>query len=334
MPAARRRGPAVLLAAAALGGTAAACGSAGDGATEPTVPPATPATAPSGGPQPAGVITVPPVTAAAVDPGTGTLALAVEGPDRLLLTELADPARSPREVPLPGPAAGVALAGDGGPLLVAVGPALLEVDPVAAAVVGSTDLPGIAQGVSAVAGRAVVPLGDRIVLAGGGDAPVEVPGYVDAAAVAPLGAAIGVVDRRRSAVSELSATGDPGPALRAGEGAAAAVADRFGRMLVTDARGEELLVFSGDPLLLRQRVPLAGTPFALAADPGRDLVWVALTARDELVGLDVAGGEPVERSRVPTVHRPQAVAVDPASGRVFVGSADGGLHVVDAEVGR
>jgi DNA-binding beta-propeller fold protein YncE len=101
-------------------------------------------------------------------------------------------------------------------------------------------------------------------------------------------------------------------------------------MLVTDARDGELLVFAGDPLLLRQRSPLPGGPYGLAYDARRDLAWVTLTARNEVVGLDVAGGEPVVVHRFSTVHQPDAVAVDPVSGRVVVVSASGtGLQVID-----
>jgi hypothetical protein len=49
-----------------------------------------------------------------------------------------------------------------------------------------------------------------------------------------------------------------------------------------------------------------------------------------VVGLGVAGGEPVIVHRFPTVHQPDAVAVDPVSGRVLVVSASGeGLQIID-----
>jgi DNA-binding beta-propeller fold protein YncE len=166
-----------------------------------------------------------------------------------------------------------------------------------------------------------------------GSSSRTIPGFIDATRLVPLGTKVGVLDRGRSAVSlvDISAD-DAGPALRAGNGPAAAVSDRFGRMLVTDVRDGELLVFAGDPLLLRQRFPLPGAPYGVAHDARRDLAWVTLTARNEVVGLDVAGGEPVVVHRFPTVHQPDAVAVDPASGRVVVVSASGaGLQVIDPE---
>ncbi|MDQ3887045.1 MAG: hypothetical protein M3308_08595, partial [Actinomycetota bacterium] len=115
-----------------------------------------------------------------------------------------------------------------------------------------------------------------------------------------------------------------------GDGATNAVGDRFGRTLVLDTREGELLVVEGDPLLLRQRYPVPGSPYGLAYDPQRDLAWITLTARNEVVGLEVAGGQPVEQYRFPTVQQPNVVAVDPWSGQVFVGSATGaGLQVID-----
>jgi len=117
--------------------------------------------------------------------------------------------------------------------------------------------------------------------------------------------------------------GTLGESLRAGEGATNAVTDRFGRVLVTDTAGGELLEFSASPLLLRQRYPVPGAPYALAYDPKTDIAWVTLTDRNQVVGYDVAGGEPVERYRFDTVAQPDAVAVDAISGAVLVASAAG-----------
>ena len=182
-------------------------------------------------------------------------------------------------------------------------------------------------------GATVVAMGDRLTVLEESRPGRTIPGFVDAARLVPAGTKVGVLDRGRSAVSLVDiSSGETSPALRAGNGAAGAVADRFGRMLVTDARDGELLALAGDPLLLRQRFPLPGAPYGLAYDARRDLAWVTLTARNEVVGLDVAGGEPVVVHRFPTVHQPDAVAVDPVSGRVVVVSASGaGLQVIDPE---
>ncbi|GAB3889605.1 hypothetical protein GCM10029964_059590 [Kibdelosporangium lantanae] len=118
--------------------------------------------------------------------------------------------------------------------------------------------------------------------------------------------------------------GKIGAGQRAGKGATNAVVDRFGRVLVTDTRGGALLAFSVNPVLLKQNYPVPGAPYGIAYDPRRDLAWVTLTERNEVVGYYVAGGEPVEKYRFATVVQPNSVTVDPGSGRVFVASATGG----------
>lgn len=140
-----------------------------------------------------------------------------------------------------------------------------------------------------------------------------------------------VLDRVRSALFELDLeAGDVGLGLRAGQGATNAVVDRFDRVLVTDTRAGALLAFSVDPLLLRQRYPVPGGVYGIAYDAEWDLAWVTLTARNEVVGFDVAGGEPVEKHRFATVRQPNTVAVDARTGRVVVGSGTGdGLQVIE-----
>ena len=267
-----------------------------------------------------------------IDPRSKTVAVALDDPPRLLLTAL-DGAAPPRQVPLPGPAADLVLAADGGPLLVPItAPGSLIRVPLDGGAPSRMDLSGPAHGVVTVGDRTVVALGDRLVVLDGNRV---IPGFIDATRLIPAagGAKVWVLDRGRSAVSVVDlSTGEISPALRAGNGAASAVADRFGRLLVTDTRDGELLAFAGDPPVLRQRFPLPGAPYALAYDGRRDLVWVTLTGRDEVVGLGVAGGEPVIVHRLPTVHQPDAVAVDPVSGRVYIVSASGaGLQVIDPE---
>jgi hypothetical protein len=331
-----------VLVAGSVGELVAGCGSNGrsDARSDPrqAVVAVAPASAPTGGPAPVG--TVRPLgaqaTEAVVDPRTATVAVALTNPPRLLLTTL-DSAAPPREVPLPGPAADLVLAAEGGPLLVPVTtPASLIRVALDGGALSRTDLDGPAQGVVEVGGRTVVAMGDRLVVLDGNRLAGRtrtIPGFVDAARLVPAGTKVGVLDRGRSAVSMVDpSSGETSPALRAGSGAADAVADRFGRMLVTNTRDGELLAFAGDPPVLRQRFPVPGAPYGLAYDGRRDLAWVTLTARNEVVGLNVAGGEPVVVHRFPTVHQPDAVAVDPVSGRVVVVSASGaGLQIIDPE---
>jgi hypothetical protein len=330
---------AALCTALLVAGMVAGCGGSD---VAPAVVPVGPASSPLGGRAPAGAV-LPlgaPATEVVVDPRTATVAVALTDPPRVWLRTL-DGAAPPRQVPLPGPAADLVLATEGGPLLVPVSaPGSLIQIPLNGAAPSRTDLDGPAQGAVVVGGATVVAMGTRLTVLDGIRPPRSLPGFVDAARMVPAGTKVGVLDRGRAAVSLVDlSSGETSPALRAGNGAAGAVADRFGRMLVTDARDGELLAFAGDPPLLRpllrQRFPLPGAPYGLAYDGRRDLAWVTLTARNEVVGLDVAGGEPVVVHRFPTVHQPEAVAVDPVSGRVLVVSASGrGLQVIDPEVVR
>lgn len=330
MPGAPR---AALPAALLVAGLVAGCGSNGRPAQPAMALPIAPAPAPPAGPAAAGTVTPlgAPATQVVVDPRTATVAVALADPPRLLLSTL-DGTAPPRQVALPGPAADLVLVAAGGPLLVPISvPGSLVRVPLDGGALSRTDLDGPAYGALAMGETTVVAMGDRLTVL---DGPARtIPGFVDATRLVPAGTKVVVLDRGRSAVSLVDVSSEQtGPALRAGNGAAAVVSDRFGRLLVTDVRDGELLVFAGDPLLLRQRFPLPGAPYGVAYDPRRDLAWVTLTARNEVVGLDVTGGEPVVVHRFPTVHQPDAVAVDPASGRVVIVSASGaGLQVIDPE---
>ena len=55
-------------------------------------------------------------------------------------------------------------------------------------------------------------------------------------------------------------------------------ADPAGRVLVADTRGDELLVFGTDPLMLRQRYPVRDAPYGLAGSSR--LAWVSQTGNE------------------------------------------------------
>jgi len=139
-----------------------------------------------------------------------------------------------------------------------------------------------------------------------------------------------VLDRLRTALFRVDiAKGEFQEGLRAGQGATNAVVDSHGRVLVTDTRGGSLLAFGTDPLLMRQRYPVPGGIYGIAYDTERDLAWVTLTKKNEVVGFDMTGGQPEEEYRYSTVRQPNTVAVDERTGRVIVGSAAGeGLQVI------
>ncbi|WP_137149389.1 YncE family protein [Mycolicibacterium sp. CR10] len=140
-----------------------------------------------------------------------------------------------------------------------------------------------------------------------------------------------VLDRGQTSVTSLNPEGTKAEhALRAGQGATTMAADPAGRVLVTDTRGGELLVYGVDPLILRQRFPVPDSPYGLAAS-GDDtgLAWVAQTATNTVVGYDLATGIPVEKVRYRTVRQPNSLAFDDASGTLYVVSGAGaGVQVI------
>lgn len=137
-------------------------------------------------------------------------------------------------------------------------------------------------------------------------------------------AAVSVIDRVQSSVQALDLDDSrPGPALRAGEGVGTAVGTADGTIVATDIRDGELLVFTDDPLVMRQRFPIPDGPFAVAYDGGTGLVWVTVTGLNEVVGWDISEGIPVESRRFRTVQQPNSLVFDQRSGDLFVGSAVG-----------
>jgi DNA-binding beta-propeller fold protein YncE len=106
-------------------------------------------------------------------------------------------------------------------------------------------------------------------------------------------------------------------------------ADPVGRVLVADTRGGHLLVYTTDPLMLRQRYPVPDAPYGLAGSP--TLAWVSQTATNTVVGYDLATGIPVEKVRYRTVRQPNGLAYDASSGTLYVVSGTGaGVQVIEA----
>ncbi|MBB4910698.1 YncE family protein [Actinophytocola algeriensis] len=277
---------------------------------------------------PAGAVTAlaDDIVAMAYSPESGTLAVA--GKDTLRLYPLGDTLGEPKTAAVTAESLTV----DGGAFLAA---GKNEVTRVSAD--GSASAAGSFRGepvsTAAFDGRTLVAMRDERAVAVVKDAKVQrmISGdMMSADQVVSAGKGAVVLDRLRNAVFELDVPGATiAQGLRAGQGATNAVADRFGRVLVTDTRGGALLAFSLDPLLMRQNYPVAGAPYAITYDSKRDLAWVTLTETNEVVGYDVAGEEPKEKYRFPTVSQPNTVAVDPRTGRVIVASGTGdGIQVI------
>ncbi|MTD59432.1 hypothetical protein [Amycolatopsis pithecellobii] len=286
----------------------------------------TPAAPPAGTVLPAGH-----VTAMAADPASRVLAVAVDEPPAVLLYKLADPAAAPVRVDVAGVVEQLSVAGD---RLLASIPGKGQVASISVAgAVSELGVPGQPAGAIADGARTLVAVRDRKavdVYQDGKLVKSAAGGLYSADEVVHSGAGTVVLDRLRTAVFLVDVDGGTvGEGLRAGDGATNAVADSFGRVLVTDSRGGALLAFSTDPFLLRQLYPVPGGVYGIAYDASRNLAWVTLTGLNEVVGFDVRGGEPVEKYRFPTVRQPNSVTVDEQTGKVYVGSATGeGIQVI------
>lgn len=147
-------------------------------------------------------------------------------------------------------------------------------------------------------------------------------------ALAAQGNTVAVLDRGQTSVTTVDESGTRQEhALRAGEGATTMAVDPLGRILVADTRGQSLLVFGTDPLMLRQQSPVWGAPYGLAGSRG--LAWVSETATNTVIGYDLATGIPVEKVRYRTVRQPNSLVFDDATGTLYVVSGSGaGVQVI------
>jgi DNA-binding beta-propeller fold protein YncE len=313
----------------------AGCTSSEPVAEPPPAKAAEPADSPALAVEPAGIVVPldPDAEGMVFDPVTGLLAVAVRDPNRLVLLDRKG--GQLREVPLPGHARHLQLAAPGGPVLVPAEDSntLVEVSLPDGATT-ETPVGSYPHDAAQVAGGQVLvgdEKGGTLSVVEDGEVTATLSSQTQPGGVAVVGDIAGVVD-----VGAFSLTTYDVPAAEllevvdAGAGPTHLVADDRGRFLVADTRGDAVLTFSADPLTQVDRLPLPGTPYGLAYDGAAQLLWVTLTATNEVVGLSTAGDQLTEVARFPTVRQPNTVAVDPTSGRVFVGSrATGELQLLD-----
>lgn len=272
-------------------------------------------------------------TASAVDATSRTLTVAVAEPPSLRLYDLDDLRVAPKTIDLPGEVDHLSVSSAGDTLLAPV-PSAGRVITIALPSGARREIRVNGRPTSAASfgDRLLVTLPDRraVAVVRNGRTVNTITGDLSPEQVLVAGGHAIVLDRLRSAVFDLDVAGGRfGAGLRAAQGAVNAVVDRFGRVLVTEARIGQLFAFTAAPMLMRQRFPVPGVPYGIAYDAERDLAWVTVTGHNEVVGYDVAGGEPVQRKTFATVRQPDSVAVDPRTGRVLVASADGeGIQVI------
>ncbi|MCV7346379.1 hypothetical protein BST42_26160 [Mycolicibacterium rhodesiae] len=328
-----RRSTAIFLACATVMG---GCSSNPLASTPPTIEPAAPAISPPAATRPAGEIL--PLggnpDAAIFDERTESLAVLTPGadPQAAATLTLFSSNGVPRELTLPGPATAIAGDGQGSAFLstrggyVTVDLAAGTASPVSINDETDTDFTAIARRAD---GRLVLGSADGTAYTLGSDTAVaeKVKIFARVDAVVAEGNNAVVLDRGQTSVTSLNADGRTQQALRAGQGATSMVADPLGRVLVTDTRGGQLLVFGVDPLIERQAYPVPDAPYGLAGS--RNLAWVSQTASNMVVGYDLTTGIPVEKVRYPTVQQPNSLAFDDKSDTLYVVSAAGaGVQVI------
>ncbi len=154
----------------------------------------------------------------------------------------------------------------------------------------------------------------------------QVHAHVDS--LAAKGNTVAVLDRGQTSIVTVGADGRIGQSLRAGQGATTMVVDPAGRLLVSDTRGGQLLVFGVDPLILRQAYPVADAPYGVTGSRG--LTWVSQTSANSVIGYDLSTGIPLEKVRYPSVRQPNALAFDDAVGTLYVVSGVGeGVQIIE-----
>ena len=274
-----------------------------------------------------------------IDAVTRIVAVATHDPDQLVLLN-ADSLGVSGRVPLPGSARHVELAAPGGPVLVPVesANALVEVQLPNGAASPST-VTGTSPHDAAAASNGTVfvgnELGGTVAAVRGGKVVKVFTDSVQPAGLAAAGTAIGMLDARRNILTvydaeRLAIVGS----APAGAGPTHLVADRRGRMIAADTRGDTIRVF--DPLPTPREVAAVkqpGGPYGIAYDAARDRLWVASSGTNEVVGYDVSQPVPREIWRIPTVQNPYSVGVDSQTGRLIVaGVTVGVLQVVEPGV--
>lgn len=293
-----------------------------------TIEPARPAVSPAVVTAPAGQVL--PLggspKSASFDAATGSLVVFTPAAGSATLTVFGSNG-APRTVTLPGPATALADGGDGTAYAATRG-GFFTVDLAAGTSVKTTvegrrdtDFTAITRRAD---GRIVLGTADGSALTLSPDNRVagttDVFARVDA--LVAHGDTAVVLDRAQTSVTELNPDGSAALALRAGLGATTIAADPMGRVLVTDTRGGQLLVFGVDPLMEREAYPVGDAPYGVVGS--KTLVWVSLTETNTVVGYDLATGIPVEKVRYPTVQQPNALAFDDTTGTLYVVSGTGG----------
>jgi len=269
-----------------------------------------------------------------VDAVTRTVAVATRKPNALVLLN-ADTGEITGRTPLPGVARHLQLARPGGPVLVPVesANALVRVD-LPGGRAESQIITGTVPHDASEAPNGTVfvanELGGTVTVLRGDDIVKVFTDSVQPAGMAPVGDRMGLLDVRKNdlTVYDAAALTIIG-STPAGDGPTHLVADKHGRYIAADTRGDAVRVFDTSPRQIAE-VQQPGGPYGITYDPTRDRLWVASSGTNEVVGYDMADPTPREVQRIPTVQNPYTVGVDAKTGRLFVAGVTAGVvQIID-----
>ncbi|MDP9116547.1 MAG: YncE family protein, partial [Actinomycetota bacterium] len=276
------------------------------------------------GPQPEGIV---------YDAQLGVVAVAVRDPDRLLVLNGTDLSMV-RSVLLPGSVRHLQ-AGAPGTVLVPV-ESSNQLDVVTLAD-GSQSLTSVGRqphDAAAVGGGDVVvgnEFGHSIAFVHNGAVGATISDVQQPGGIVGYGATVAVIDVNGYTVSTYDvATMTRVSRAKAGRGPTHGVLLSGQRLAVADTRGNAVLLFDVSPLRQVGKISLPGTPYGMAVDNSTHTVWITLTARNEVVGIDTSSNSPKVIARYPTVRQPNTVAVQPGSHRLWItGTVEGVVERID-----
>jgi sugar lactone lactonase YvrE len=324
--------------AAALSGCGATGAASGNAVTGGGSEPAAvrtdvpePATAPALDQRPAGVVIPMPGApeGMAVDVSGGILVVGVRDPDGVALVSTAT-GRVRMLVRLPAAPRHLQLAGPAGPVLVPAEQAdqLFQVALPGGTVIADTRV-GRQPHDAAAAGRTIFvgnELSNTVSLVRGGRQVAVEPAPLQPGGVASNGEYVVVVGVRGRKIEAYDPDGRPLGTAPAGVGPTHVRAGPAGLFYVADTEGDAVIIFRvtrSGPRQVGDVGTEPGTPYGIAIDGRRGLVYVTLTATSRLESFRIKGNGLVPAQIWPTVRQPNDVAVDAATGTVFVAGRDG-----------
>lgn len=274
----------------------------------------------------------------AVDDPDGIIAVGLRGPDGVALVNVMT-GQVRMVVRLPGAPRHLQLAGPTGPVLVPAEQVnqLFQIALPSGKVIADTRVGH--QPHDAAAAGPVVFVGNEYsntvsLVRGGRQIAVEpAPLQPGGVAAARNGSAVVVVGVRGRQIEAYAPDGRPLGTAPVGAGPTHVRAAPNGLFYVADTEGNAVIFFrvtSRGPQQVGSVRTLCCTPYGIAIDGKRSLVYVTLTATNRLESFRISGGGLVLDRVWPTVRQPNDVAVDEATGRVFVvGSDDHQLQLID-----